>query len=406
MQYKVIFSIRGIVGGVDIFSRRLAEDLMERDVPCRILVRTHSWSEPFALPIEGKVPVDEFTIRKGDTWPMRWRKLIQYLEGHAPCIYLPNYDFDFSGIISKLSQNVATIGIVHSDDPWHYDHVIRLGTYFDWVVGVSHAIMDHVQTLPEPPKRLSEIHYGVPLPSSAPQRVYESGAPLRVVYSGRLLQHQKRIFDLPKIFSKLNDQNLPVKITILGDGPNRVELEKRCAPFISNGMVTFLGSLSNAKVLEVLQNHDAFLLTSDFEGMSVSLMEAMACGCIPVVTDIRSGVPELISDGENGLIVRIGDIAGFVNNLRLLQGDLNLRRRLSQSCYETIRENFTLGKMTDEYKNLFDRIMKEKLSGEYVRPTGPIIVPPWIHLKLKDRLPRPVRRALKIPQKIKKYFLE
>jgi glycosyltransferase involved in cell wall biosynthesis len=404
MLYRVVFGIRGIVGGVDVFSERLAEQLIDRGVPCKILLRTHTWSERYPLFLNGKVPIDKFIIRKGDTWFMRWRKLIRYLEELAPCIYLPNYDFDFSGITPKLSQNVASIGIVHSDDPVHYDHVIRLGKYFDEVVGVSDAIMEQVMALPNRLKRVSKIPYGVPLTPAPVKRSLEKDAPLRVVFSGRLLHHQKRIFDLPDIFAKLKEQNTPVKVLIIGDGPDRQELENRCAEHISSGMVVFAGSLPNQEVISALQTQDAFILTSDYEGMSISLMEAMSCGCVPVVTDIRSGVPELITNGENGFIVRIGDASGFAQSLRILQSQPDLRERMSLAATERIRQNFTLEKMTDQYLKLFDRVMEEKLTGTYIRPRGPILVPPWIDLTWKDRLPGPVRRILKLPSKLKKRF--
>lgn len=401
MNHKVILGfVNGIQGGVDVFSLNLIEELLRRNVSSSIVVTNHLRPQSYALPLPPDVPVWKLPVRKTDTWPTRWQAMIRFLEEQAPCIYIPNYDFNYSCVAPKLSKNVIVVGIVHSDDPVHYDHFLRMRKYWNGIVTVSKAIADEVHELDaEVDTRLVTIPYGVQTASSFSRLSSHQGT-MRVAYAGRLSQHQKRVLILPEIFEKLFLQERNIEITIIGDGSDRIELTKRCESWTSKGLIRFLGALTNEEVLKQFAAHDAIILTSEFEGMPVAILEAMGQGCVPVVSEIRSGIPELIRDGQNGFIVSPGDTGAFAERILRLYKDRSLLQSLSRNAYTTIRERFELNRMVDEYLRFFSRLIHEAESGEYHRPKGPIVYPKSLRITWKDQLPEPVRLAGRYGKKL------
>ncbi len=319
--------------------------------------------------------------------------MIEYLEERAPCVYLPNNDGNYACVSPKLSHRVAVIGHIHSDDPDHYEIFATLGKYWNATVGVSQAIARKAATLcPELAARIAEIPYGVKIPRQMPSRAWEQGKEVRIVYCGRLVHEQKRVLDLPRIVAALEQRGVPVHLTIIGGGTDEQRLKEACAPLVQRGSVSFLGVIPNEEILKLLLNHDVIVLTSSFEGTPVVLLEAMGQGCVPVVTAVDSGVPELIQDGVNGYALPIGDIKAFAERLADLQKNADLRRSLAQCAFATVdRGQYRIEDMTRRHLELFERVWQDVETGAYRRPSGPITLPPFMRVPLKYRLPAPLR---------------
>src|SRR4029078_3319028 len=123
MQRNVVFSIYGLMGGVDIFSINLASELRRKGIPARILL-TNIYPQTHTVDVPAGIPVDTLRVNRNDSWPVRWRAMIQYLENQSPFIYFPNYDLKYSCVCSKLSDRIIVIGSVHSDEPTHYEQAM------------------------------------------------------------------------------------------------------------------------------------------------------------------------------------------------------------------------------------------------------------------------------------------
>jgi glycosyltransferase involved in cell wall biosynthesis len=153
-----------------------------------------------------------------------------------------------------------------------------------------------------------------------------------------------------------------------------------------------LPTLPHALIPQILAESDAFILASEYEGLPNALLEAMGWGCVPVVSDIRSGIPELIREGVNGSKVAVGDLRGFAERLAMLQRDPSLRARLSWEAARTVRDGgYRLQDMTDRYIALFGQVLDAVQISRYRRPRGRIAPPPW--LPWAGYLPAPVRRT-------------
>ena len=271
----------------------------------------------------------------------------------------------------RCPARVKVLAIAHSDDPVHYDHVLRIGAVSNAIVGVSDVIVDHIAGLaPTWIERLHTIRYGVDL---APG-VAATGdiTPLRIVYVGRLVEHQKRISDLLRISSQLAAREVDFTLTIIGDGPDRADLERTSEAIGLSSRVHFLGPLANDQVLRVLGQSDAFLLVSAFEGLSVGMLEAMAHQVVPVVSATRSGTPEVIRDGENGLIAAVGDVDGFAKPSLAWPATLQLQRRLAVAARQTIIDQSL---QTDDMVARYVEVLRGVASRPFYRPRGAVIVP-------------------------------
>jgi glycosyltransferase involved in cell wall biosynthesis len=354
----------GRVGGVDVFSINLVRQLRARGLRAR-LIRTQPWekvADPLVLPDD--VPVDD--IGPADhipSWRSQARRIQGYLETRAPCIYIPNYDYRHSIMCTTVSHRVTTVGILHSDDPAHYDHARCLGRYWDGIVGVSRHVSAKVEELhPELRGRVETIPYGIHMPSpraARPANTTPAPERLRVVYIGRIEELQKRSMDLIAVVRMARRFGVDLELSIYGgasDQPFLGRFVEASRDLVESGVLKMHGVVPNADVNEKLMSADVFLLTSAFEGAPVALMEAMACGCVPVVTDLASGIPEMIDDGVEGFRRPVGDIGGLAHCLLALSRDGALKQRMSAAAAARAARDFDVERMTDRYTEYFVRL--------------------------------------------------
>lgn len=383
--YKIIVGCPyWTLNGVTIFSLNLVRGLLERGVDARILLTEEDcvvvdvMDPPVRRPPE--IRFDELPVEWWEGWGAHWGALARYLERQAPCIYIPNSDYRHSCVSPLLSEEVAIVGIVHSDDPLHYDHVSRLGRFWDATACVSRTLNENVASLcPEIRDRLRTIPIGIAIPGEMAARGSgdEDTDTLRVIYHGVLKQHQKRILDLPKIVEATAARGVPIELTIAGGGPEEKELRAAARSLVDRGLVRFLGVVPHDRIPELLGANDVYLLVSEFEGMPNALLEAMANGCVPVVSEMKSGVPELVLDGETGLLAPIGDIEAFADRLASLHEDPGERRRIGSRAYEAVRRGaFSRDEMVDAYVDLFDRVAPNRREKPFRRPAGELVPPP------------------------------
>lgn len=368
-QPKVFFTNRDWwISGVNSFTERLVRDLCRRGIDAQIIFpEFHSQNDRAFLP---DVP-HSFLGLEDESLTDQWTEIIHFLEVNAPCILVPNYDYRTSAISPALSNKVGIIGIVHSNDVEHYDHVYRLGRYWNAIVAVSQHIAGKVVEINANFKDITTvIPYGINRFGDSGQKdFYTEKRPIRLVYCGRVIQHQKRVLDLVEIAERLHQRQIPFCLTIIGEGPELRTFQSRLKPLIRSGQVRLVGRLSPDETAAELFKQDVFLLTSEFEGLPISLMEAMAQLCVPIVSNIESGVPELIQPGQNGIIQPIGDIDGFVDAIATLQSQPIQVQEMAISAFKTISEGgFRDIDMGEQYARVIQQIWDQLCNNTYHRP--------------------------------------
>ena len=191
------------------------------------------------------------------------------------------------------------------------------------------------------------LPYGVPIPGQA--REPDSGVqqPLRILYLGRLEREQKRVHLFPQILEQLKASGIPFHWTIAGDGSQKTFLERAMQSSPAQ-TISFAGKISYAGVPELLQAHDIFLLASDYEGLPLSLLEAMGAGLVPVVSNLPSGIPEVVNEA-NGILVAPDNVMGYTQAMIRLHDDRKALASLSRNARERVRCEFSVEAMTDRW---------------------------------------------------------
>ena len=150
--------------------------------------------------------------------------------------------------------------------------------------------------------------------------------------AGRLTR-QKALGDALEAVARVG----AVSLVVAGDGPERPSLERQASALGIADRVRFSGPLSRDQVLTLYRAADAALSTSAWENLPHSVVEALAVGT-PVVATAVGGVPEVVRDGENGLLVPAGDVDSIAGAIGRLAGDEALRAALAAQAADSVAD--------------------------------------------------------------------
>ena len=164
----------------------------------------------------------------------------------------------------------------------------------------------------------------------------------------------KRIQDVINVFCKIN-KNIPSKLVMIGDGPERPNIESLARATCSLKDVTFLGNIDNVE--DVLSNGDLFLLPSEKESFGLSALEAMSSS-IPVISSNIGGLPELIVSGKSGFCCNVGDINEMAKKSLFVLDEMNLKKFKDDALMRA--KKYSIEKIVPEYVNFYNKIINEK----------------------------------------------
>jgi len=165
----------------------------------------------------------------------------------------------------------------------------------------------------------------------------------------------KRVDDVIRIFHKINQQ-LPSKLLLIGDGPERTTLEALCKELKVCQSVRFLGKQD--AVEELLALADLFLIPSQNESFGLAALEAMACE-VPVISSNIGGLPEVIVHGENGFLENVGDVESMANHAIKLLSDEVLLQSFRKSALARAKD-FHIDKILPQYEDYYCELVEGK----------------------------------------------
>lgn len=169
----------------------------------------------------------------------------------------------------------------------------------------------------------------------------------------------KGLHYLIKGVSELVKRHPNLALLLVGDGPLRNELIEETKEFNLTNKVFFLGHVDN--VSHVLKLFDIFVLPSLKEGFPWAILEAMAAKKAIVATKV-GGIPEMIVDGESGVLIKPGDIESLVRKTHDLLADPQLRDELGEHAQKRVAQEFTLKRMIQETESFYQELIRERLS--------------------------------------------
>jgi colanic acid/amylovoran biosynthesis glycosyltransferase len=196
------------------------------------------------------------------------------------------------------------------------------------------------------------IRHGVPLPPEAarpPDRRFS------LAYVGRLVEINKRVSEMTRALCRIVREIPGTEAVLYGAGPSRPALERLLSGEGRGLPIRLAGNIDNDRIQSELLDHHAIVLLSDTEGLPIGLMEAMACGLVPICLRRPSGVLELVEDNVTGLLV---DDRGddFVAAVRRLREEPGLWERLSVAARARIAAEYSLERSAAQWTAFFQEL--------------------------------------------------
>jgi glycosyltransferase involved in cell wall biosynthesis len=271
--------------------------------------------------------------------------------------------------VALVPAVVSTVHVVeHRFRPWHYWSDSLTSHLVDVEVCVSEGVKRHTQVRTwVPHEKLRVIYNGVdvarfrkaddPARRSKGRELLGIGEDERVLVSVGRLRPQKGQDVLVQAMADVARAEPRARLVLVGDGPEKRRLERLVRRLGLGERVTLAGQRRD--VVRALSAADLFASASRYEGLPLAVMEAMAAAK-PVVATRVDSLPELIADGESGLLVppeEPGRLAGAC--LEVLKGP-GLARRLGAAARRRIEEGFTLEAMISAHESLYEEVLRAK----------------------------------------------
>lgn len=235
----------------------------------------------------------------------------------------------------------------------------------DAFISISSEIRGELEQAGAPPSRIYDIPNAIDTrharPASASERaalrssLRFNGGPV-VCYAARMVP-EKNGDVLLDAWAQVVRRNPRAQLLFLGSGPEQARWEEQRTRLGLDGSVTFGGRVSD--VTPYFQSADAFVLPSSTEGLPMALLEAQACGLPAVVTPVGANA-EVVCDGENGLLVRVGDRDDLAEKLSALIDDGALRERMSRAARATVEDRYSVEQVGAATLRLYRQLLQER----------------------------------------------
>jgi glycosyltransferase involved in cell wall biosynthesis len=205
-------------------------------------------------------------------------------------------------------------------------------------------------------KPVTVVPYGVDLREFRPRPGPERSEV--VVGAVARLSKEKGLHYLLQAFALVAGRYPQARLLLAGDGPERQRLERLASRLGLGERARFLGEVPHEQVPEVLQEIDIFAMPSTYEGFGVAALEAEAME-VPVVASRVYGIPDVVLDGETGLLVPPRDRQALAAALERLAADGDLRRRLGQAGRAFVAEHYSWEDNTAQMEALYEAAVRE-----------------------------------------------
>lgn len=270
-------------------------------------------------------------FRKPDSWPaLAWVKLL--------------------GMTTIYTEDV----VPRADTIHYYESLSENQARIDCITAVSQASANALQPyfgdtrlIHVIPNMVGNNPHFVILPPAADNA-------LRVAVLARL-SPQKDLGTFLRACAIAHQEDPGIEFTVFGDGPEYRHLLALRTQLNLNSTVLFAGAFAKAELSEIMTRIDAVVLSSVYEGMPVSLLEAMAFGK-PVVATAVDGVPEVVKDGVTGILVPVRDPEALAAAILALDRDKELYSRMAHAARERYLACFTPDQVVPQYVALYERL--------------------------------------------------
>ncbi|MEC2070846.1 N-acetyl-alpha-D-glucosaminyl L-malate synthase BshA [Alkalihalophilus marmarensis] len=377
MKLKIGISCYPTVGGSGVIATELGKLLAERGHEVHFITS----SVPFRLDrvypniYYHEVEVNQYSVFQYPPYDLtlaskmaevaKRQKLdlihVHYAVPHAICAILARQmsDHDFKIVTTLHGTDITVLGY----DP-SLRELIRFGIeQSDRVTAVSNDLGRQTHELVHTSKPIDTVYNFID------ERVYRKSdvSGLRSHYGitdeEKVLIHisnfrgVKRVCDVVRSFS-LIQKEVPSKLMLIGNGPELTVARELVRDLDLEDRVLFLGNQKH--IAELLSMSDLKLLLSEKESFGLVALEAMACG-VPVIGTNIGGIPEVITDGENGYLCEVGNVECVAQAAIHLLKDDKLHARLARGAEETVRTTFHSHGIVEQYEAIYREVLEQDI---------------------------------------------
>jgi glycosyltransferase involved in cell wall biosynthesis len=276
---------------------------------------------------------------------------------------LPSDDTAAWRACERLADRNPIVLVSHGDYASLYERLASLGQRAAAIVAISGRVDQRIRELTLPEScMIARIPLGVALGSAPSDMPLSASGRFHLAWVGRMDEESKRVSDLPKIADELRSRGFQFMLSLIGDGPSRTMLERLVRDCSLTDHIRFVGWQRSPDVRRLLSESEALLLPSNREGMPVSMIEALACGC-GVIASRVSGVEDYEANplSKHCLWVRdIGDARGMADSVIAAAGVPSAQRvRAARTLAES---EFSIERCVDRYSDLIEKIATDRCS--------------------------------------------
>lgn len=262
-------------------------------------------------------------------------KIVEFL----PCVFISHGSVALyaAGMVkSMFPDQLRLVAVAHGDEVNTYNRLSIWSDQVDGIICISKKIYNKFQ-----------IQYGLPQdillykpnPIQIPQLIEKGNSAkhtLKIGFAARLRREQKRAHLLPEIIEGCISKNLDVEFNIAGEGECLEHLLAYVSDEHLEERVHVMGWIAPTDIMNFWGEQDVYLNISNYEGMSIAMLEAMALGVVPVVTDV-SGVGDLIEDGRNGFVVPVENWMDVVDKIEFISENRGIVEKIGSYNKKLIR---------------------------------------------------------------------
>lgn len=266
--------------------------------------------------------------------------------------------FNYHGIFLKNNYYYSSLQKIII---WLFHLIINLFSKVDLVVVPSKRSIDLLRSETRLFKNIEYYYNPIEIKENKEFNKSQNKSELVVIGMIARLEYQKRIDKAIVIMKNLNDMKLNAKLDIYGDGTLKNELKALIKNYCLEDRIELKGFIKN--VSEALITFDLILYTSDFEGLPLSLLEAMSYG-IPVVASNVGGIKEVIEPFNCGYVYEKYDIQMAVSHIKKIIDDKSIREEFSKNARDAVENHFTIQNFTTKFDNFYSNLIKNS-NGKY-----------------------------------------
>lgn len=299
---------------------------------------------------------------------LRARKIAAYVKEHK--IQLIHCHLPWAGIVGRLVGRLTKVPVVYTEhNKWERYHKL---TYFlnkfsfasqETVIAVSGEVAQSIKSHYKGTKpNVTVVMNGIDTDKYSPQQAgalnvreqLKIPVDAPVIGIACVFRAQKRLTTWVSIAAEIRAQIPNAHFIVVGDGILREEVFKKAKELNTENYLHFVGLQTETR--PYFKAMDIFMMSSEFEGLPIAMLEAMSMGCMPACT-AAGGIGEVVKDGLNGILVPVHDpmklsteIIELLNNSE----ELNKRKKAAQ---KTVIDSFSMTKMVGELEDIYSNVL-------------------------------------------------